>query len=237
MFVSLLLAGGCANGDFGRVRPLLVNDNIHDWVGHEAVGSISGPASEFRLTDDERLVRDLAYPLIEPPYDRHRWYSVLGEYGLSRTHPQDAKPFDRTAYWMRLDEKYRRSEASAYSQLITDARNDTTRLEPFFAASARILDLDRKRGESITHVSHTSGVSDYELNNAQARANENAAIVSWVCLSLHQRAASYRYALEHLVIAVPSRMAAETERSLNFLQRQTGQYCLGPKVRAVVAKD
>jgi hypothetical protein len=38
---------------------------------------------EYYVTDDEKKMRDLAYPLIEPPYERQRWYSVLNEYGLS----------------------------------------------------------------------------------------------------------------------------------------------------------
>jgi hypothetical protein len=77
-----LLLGGCANGDFGEVRPFLVTDGIHDWVGPSAIAGTKASPSSFELTDDERELRDLAYPLIEPPYDRQKWYSVAGEYGL-----------------------------------------------------------------------------------------------------------------------------------------------------------
>jgi hypothetical protein len=38
-------------------------------VGPYATGSV---ASKFDLTDDERALRDLGYPLIEAPYDRQR---------------------------------------------------------------------------------------------------------------------------------------------------------------------
>jgi hypothetical protein len=30
--------------------------------------SVNARASQFQLTDNERLLRDLAYPLIEPPH-------------------------------------------------------------------------------------------------------------------------------------------------------------------------
>ena len=54
----LLLAGcGTPNGDFGEVRPTLVSDGMHDWVGPYATGSVP---SKFELTDDERALRDLA---------------------------------------------------------------------------------------------------------------------------------------------------------------------------------
>lgn len=36
---ALALLTSCApNGDFGEVRPTLVSDNIHDWLGFDAVG-------------------------------------------------------------------------------------------------------------------------------------------------------------------------------------------------------
>src|SRR5215211_7316817 len=84
-FLSLgILLFTCAcintNTDFGQVRPSLVRDDIHDWVGPAATGS---SPSVFQPTDDERQLRDLAYPLVEPPYDRQRWYSVLSEHGFT----------------------------------------------------------------------------------------------------------------------------------------------------------
>ena len=50
----------CLNGDFGRVKPSLLTDDIHAWVGRDAALQYGIPPSEFRLTDEERLLRDLA---------------------------------------------------------------------------------------------------------------------------------------------------------------------------------
>jgi hypothetical protein len=229
---ATLLEGCALNGDFGRVRSDLVTDDMHAWVGRDAVGSIGERPSEFRLTDDERRLRDLAYPLIQPPYDRNRWNSVLAEYGFEGPRPDG--PFDRTAYWTHLDVAHRRSEASSYAQIVTDARNDVVRIEPFFATVARVLDLDRRRADSLRYVAASSGLSEAEANNAISRNNENTAIVEWVCRSLKERATSYRYALERLVISTPSANAVEAERSLTLLQTRTGGYC--PDAPAVIAK-
>jgi hypothetical protein len=49
--------------DFGRLRPVLVIDDIHAWVGEEAAASAGLPISGNNLTDEERTLRDL--PLIE----------------------------------------------------------------------------------------------------------------------------------------------------------------------------
>ena len=219
------------NGDFGRIRPEFVRENMHDWVGRDAVAGIGGPASEFRTTDQERELRDRAYALIEPPYNRNRWDSVWREYGAGRPVGGELA-FDRTAYLARLHHTYRRSEASAYAQIVTDARNDVERLNPFFAVAGRVTDMDRKRAQSLAHV---SGLNELEHANALARNNENTAIVAWVCRALKDRVAAYRYALERMVIAVPSQSAAETDRAISLLATRTAQYC-GGRGGAVAAR-
>ncbi len=222
LFAAAFLSGGCVlNGDFERIRPELVGDNMHDWVGRDAVRGIGGPVSEFRTTDQERELRDRAYALIEPPYNRGRWESVLREYGFFNN-PERPEPFDRTEYLYKLHKVYRHSEASAYAQIVTDTRNDVDRLQPFFAVAGRVTDMDRRRKESLAHVSN---LNPREHGNAIARNKENAAIIAWVCAALKQRTMSYRYALERLVVAVPSAGAAEADRAIGLLATRRDQYC------------
>src|SRR3954449_5629036 len=141
---------GCAEGDFGRIRSSLVFDDVHDWIGAEAVGSIGGKPSRFGLTDDERELRDLAYPLIEPPYDRQRWYSILGELGVgSRPWPYP----DRSAYASRLFITAYRSQTARYNRLIEDIRNDVMRIDPFFSSARYVIEMDRKREKALAYVS------------------------------------------------------------------------------------
>jgi len=227
---AALLAGCALNGDFDRVRPSLVSDDMHAWVGREAARRTGSPPSEFPLTDDERRLRDLGFALIQPAYDRNRWASVLADYGLVGAPDR----FDRAAYWDHLDAAYRRSEASSYAQIVTDARNDVVRIEPFFATAIRVTDMDHRRAQSLGFVAAGSGLGKSEKANALARNNENAAVIAWVCASLRQRVVSYRYALERLVVSAPSPRAAEADRSLNLLQAQTARYCASGA--AVVAK-
>ncbi|HLH95972.1 MAG TPA: hypothetical protein VKW08_12740 [Xanthobacteraceae bacterium] len=222
---AALLAGCALNGDFGRVRPELVYDDMHDWVGRDAVRGVGGKPSQFRLTDDERQLRDFGYALIQPPYDRTHWDSVFANYGWEGPRPN--APFDRTAYWNNLDVAHRRSEASSYAQIVTDARNDAVRIEPFFAVAALVVDADQRRAQALGYVARSTGLTDVEANNALSRNNENTAVIEWVCRSLKQRAASYRYALERMIIVAPSPNAAEGDRSLALLESRIGIYC-GP---------
>lgn len=221
---AALQSGGCVlNGDFGRLREELVAENMHDWVGRDAVVGIGGPVSEFRTTDLERELRDRAFALIEPPYNRNRWDSVWREYGLG--HDPDKPPvFDKTEYLARLHRVHRRSEASAYAQIVTDARNDVERLQPFFAAAVRVTDMDRRRSESLAHIKN---LNPRERINVVARNRENAAIIAWVCRAVKDRVAAYRYAVERLVIAVPNLDAAGADRSVSLLATRLGQYCNG----------
>ena len=215
-----LVLAACANGDFDRVRPSLVTDNIHAWVGRDAARDAGAPISAYPLTDNEKRLRDFAYPLIEPPYDRNRWYSVVNEYGLSRFFNPDWTSFNPAVYFRTLDVRCARSQVSRYAQLNTDIRNDIARIPPFSDIARRVLDMDARREKSLGYV---QWLSQSETANAIARNAENELVVVWAQRSLAQRVESYRYALERLVIAVPSAEAVEVENSLTLLQQRIAE--------------
>lgn len=211
---ATLLAGGCAGGDFGRVRQDMLSDDMHRWIGAEATNSIGLPASQFQLTDKERQLRDLAYPLIEPPHSRPAWKSVFGEYTPIPSPWRQTPVFDRTAYGRQLIDEPHRSHTSRYSQLMDDVRNDLLRFDPFFANAERVSELDRKRNASLRFVSELLPV---ERADAIARMEENALIVQWVEQCLQRRVASYRWALERLVIHAPDNIAGDADRLIGEL--------------------
>jgi len=210
--------GGCSGGDFGRTRQDMRSDDMHRWLGAEATGSIGLKASQFQLTDNERQLRDLAYPLIEPPLSRPAWKSVWGDYKPLPSPWRQAVIFDRTAYGRNLIDEPHRSHASRYAVLIEDVRNDITRFEPFFASAVRVVELDRKRNASLKLV---SDLSPREYADAVARMEENTLIVQWVQQCLERRISSYRWALERLVIQAPDTIAADADRLIGELAAQT----------------
>jgi hypothetical protein len=73
-------------------------------------------------------------------------------------------------------------------------------------------------------LAYVSGLSRAERDEALRHINVNAAIVSWVRSKLDQRAASYKFALERLVIMTPSQQAVDTERALNHLKAEIVYY-------------
>lgn len=210
--------GGCAGGDFGRTRNNAVTDDMHRWIGVEATGSVGLKSSEFQLTDLERQMRDLAYPLIEPPHSRPLWKSVFGDYKPIASPWRQNVTFDRTAYGRLLIDEPHRSHTSRYSVLMDDARDDILRFEAFYATAAKVVELDRKRNASLKLV---SALEPKERADAIARMDENALIVQWVEQCLQRRVSSYKWALERMVIHAPDGMASSADMLIGELAAQT----------------
>ncbi|MDB5654447.1 MAG: hypothetical protein JWQ94_2060 [Tardiphaga sp.] len=208
---------GCSGGDFGRARQSAISDDMHSWIGAEATASVGLHASEFQLTDGEKRMRDLAYPLIEPPLSRPAWKSVFGDYRPLPSPWRQAPAFDRTAYGRMLIDEPHRSHTSRYSELMDDVRNDILRFETFYGTAARVIELDSKRNASLKLV---SGLSPQEREDALARMDENALILQWVEQCLQRRVSSYRWALERLVIHTPDNLAASADMLIGKMESQ-----------------
>lgn len=217
VLLSFLALAGCSSiGDFGRLQRFYVRDDIHDWVGREAAARAGAPIVVGHLTEDERTLRDLAFPLIEPPYDRQRWNSVVYEYGFGHKFRRELWIDDPTLYYAHLG-SFHRSSAARYSQLMDDVRNDIERIDPFLDIARRVVDLDRRREAAMAHV---ADLAPEERFGAQARVGENALVIAWVEHALVERCASYRFALEHLAVAEPEPTAADADHVLTQLQQK-----------------
>ena len=216
---------GSLNTDFGRVRPSLRTDDMHRWMGPAVTEHYGERASQFRLTDDERMLRDLAYPLIEPSYDRQRWYSVLNEYGLSGIFQPHYWVYEESGYAQAMFANPARSTETYYARMIDDIRNDIDRIGPFAVVARRVSDMDVRRDKSLRYV---SDMTREEHANAVARMRENMLIARWVHQSLTERMHAYRFALERLVVSSPSRQAAEVERLLNLMRIRIAEAALIP---------
>jgi hypothetical protein len=216
--LSFLVLSGCSSlWDLGKLDPAPTRDGIHDWVGQEAAIRAGAPISAYNITDDEHALRDLAFPLIEPPYDRQRWDAVVYEWGDKRSFQRALWNYDPTAYYRHLQNELYRSTAARYNQIIDDIRNDLVRIPPFFVIARKVADLDRRRESTMAQV---VSLTPPERFNAQARIAENSLTIAWVHQSLNQRCASYRFAIDRLAVAEPEFAAGEADRLLTELSQQ-----------------
>ncbi len=230
--LALLLPGCSSIGDFDRLQQPLVTDDIHAWVGQEAAARAGAPISLYNLTDDERTLRDLAFPLIEPPYDRIRWDAVVYEYGTKREFQRELWAVDPTAYYRHLQAAGYRSTTGRYNKLTDDIRNDVVRIGPFFDIAHRVVDLDQRRQTTMENL---ASITPPERLNALARIGENSLTIAWVHHSLTMRCAGYRFALEHLVVAEPEKVAADAEIALTQLRQQIAANQVVPEPRFAAA--
>jgi hypothetical protein len=212
--LALLLAltiaapgAACADdGDFGRRRPSFLDGIIAPQFWKGPVGG----HSSYPLTDAESELRDRAYTLIRPTEPRVEFDVVIARYRIAQVFPPTAANFDRTAYGRNVLWMPGRSEVSQYNQLIDDVTSDGQLIGPFVALACHVADLDAKRARSLAYVDE---LTEGQRENALGRIFENRGTILWVRDALHQRVASYRYVLQHFVIAVPSPRAIEAERT------------------------
>lgn len=227
-FALIVLLGGCAEvGDFGRPQPSLFNRLDSSRLDAGAAPGQASPAAAFALTDDERLLRDLAQNLLAPPDGRDRQSLIRRGHVITLAAGEPSAPV-HTRYGTDLLATPYRSATARYARLIDDIRSDIGQIGPFVMVAVRVADVDRKREKSLAYV---SAPTESERANAVRRMRENKEVVVQVVRSLKQRAASYRYALERLAIETPSPVVVEAERALNELVAQTAAISGGAPVK------
>ena len=205
--LAITTPGLAQTGDFGRPKPSLLEGLIPKQFWQ---GPVTG-YSWYPLTDLEQELRDRSYALIRPNEPRGNWNIYIAGFGIAHLLPPPMTYYDYTEYARMLLSTPARSEASSYNRVIEDTAADGGLVSPFVAVACLVADMDSKRQRSLAYVGE---LSESEIANALGRIYENRLVTAWVHRALHWRLGSYRYALERLVISVPSPLAVEAERAL-----------------------
>jgi hypothetical protein len=229
---ALLLAalvGACARiGDFERPLPSYFHDETLPVVGAYAAQHRGEPVSGAPLTDDERVLRDLAYAIIAPPVTKQKWFVSITDLRQSRMLPNNEPPFELDKYANTLLETPYRSATARYSRLIDDVRADSLRVTPFFTVAKRVVDMDTARERSLGGVARLT-LAEREI--AMARVAENRMLIGWVYRRLGERSRGYKFALERLFLKTPAPAGVDAERALRVLATTTAYYpASGPQV-------
>jgi hypothetical protein len=203
-------------GDLGRADPNFWDGLLPKQLYLGPVAPLSFPPSGmphslYPLTDDETSLREQSFSILQPPQHREVWKTLMASWVEATAFPLDILRADPYAYANVLIGMPFASEAGRYSRLIDDVGSDYLLLGPFMTTACRVVDMDARRARSLAHV---GGFTEYEINNAVARNDENRALIEGAELVLNDRVWSYRYAVNRLVIAVPSRLAVQAERAV-----------------------
>jgi hypothetical protein len=219
-------------GDYGRPEDSPFVDEFLPWLkdGWQEITGTAVPTAPY--TDDERTLRDRAYILLQPI--ELRFPSRLTLAGVDFIELWnlvfDPPSYDVRSYGDALIARAYRSHSARYSQLIDDIRADTALVAPFFAIGQRVMDADGVRRKSFRYVSQSS----VRIGMAQRRIDENRVLISEVYRRFGERIASYRYALETLLILTPSPAAVDAEKALHALEDRFRLVTAPPIVSASV---
>ena len=183
-------------GDFGRPKPSLLEGLIPQqfWKG-----PVTGYSS-YPLTDPEEELRDRSYALIRPNEPRGNWNIYIAGFQIAHLLPPSFTYSDHTEYTRMLLWTPARSEASSYNRLIEDMDGDGRLTSPLSRSPARSPISFQARAQPRL-CERAVGRRDRQR---LWRIRENRMVTAWVHHRRRRRVASYRYALERLVIAVPS---------------------------------
>jgi len=212
-------SGVCAEtfGDYGRPTDNYFFDEYFPWLKGEALGivGLATPAAPF--TDDEIRLRNQAYIILLPPDLKRRSYLTIAGVDfveLWNLIAAQTRPFDVRSYSDSLMAKPFRSSTARYARLTDDIRADAGLAGPFFMTAYRVLDTDRVRQQSFIYVR----ISPDNFELARIRVAENRQLVAEVYWRFRERIASYRYALDTLLVLTPGPNAVEAERALHMLE-------------------
>jgi hypothetical protein len=251
---SLPLAG-CLNttGDFGRAQKGFTEEVLLPFTGTVSARLRGEATSFYALTEDEKELRGRAWNFLLPEPDApagawqqdhqsfhailpprepditlyHRtimggpmFGSLVGDSPIARRVSNPAGGFS--------------SLVSRYNRIRDRIMADHALIPPFRLVAQQVTQADHVRAGSLDHIGNLTGEQRAE---ALGRICENAGIIARVNWAFFDKAAQYRYALEHLMIEGPEREAIPAERTLMAYEQDIGKFTRDTQTPAACARE
>lgn len=219
LLILALALAGCARetGDFGRAQPNTLDDRIKPTVGDFIAGHMRDElVSDFNRTDEENVLRDRAWAIVEPPHVADWYGRILADGQRTRILLEVDSTLDPSSYYGYLRRDPFRSSEARWNRLFADLRADAELVGPFWDEARRVREGDRLR---LSALDGRRDVSAEELRAATARVDENARVVDWVWRSLRFRLSAYRMAIDRMEVETPSDRLYEANLAWNALRQ------------------
>ncbi|ADZ71366.1 hypothetical protein [Polymorphum gilvum] len=199
----VLALTGCSRptGDFDRAAPSVMHDTVLPAAGDLAARYREEPVSTFNLTDDEKLLRDLGWGLIRPPWTKDWIGGTLVELTRTRILPEEQGRVPVVLYSIFLNSEKFRSSNARYDRIAADARGDAKLVMPFCEVARRVEQADEER---LRALNARPLVTEEAFAGANARVWENRTYLRWVSQALRFRIKAYQTAVDQLEIETPS---------------------------------
>lgn len=226
-----LVACAPSTGDLGRARPSPASDAFWKPLGRQVASLRNEPASAFPWTDEEAELRSRAHRFLMPQDDRGQFDRALVHFKQNRLYPYlygnetEESYLDRVTnfqtphhqgYGERLLQDNYRSTPGRYYRILQDIAYDRATWPEVCVVANRVRQADERRLKALPQIRERS---PQDVANVADRVAENEALIQWVDVAMVNRLKAYRYALEHLVIAIPHAAAVDAEMALLDAER------------------
>ncbi len=213
-------------GDFGRVKPGVIND---EWIpGADAVGRwvFGQPVSSFNLTDQEREMHDRIYRFL---IARHvaDWAFDYEQVVLVASIFSSRKGHDDLYYKWLTTSRYASSRVR-FNTISDDVGADLLTLPPTFEAICAVAEIDRQRAVAASEL---DDIEAEMVKQLRLRKAENDLYVARFVRAVRYRYDSYGYALDHFLVETPHAEAVRADERLSQMagwvdHAEAGEFCL-----------
>lgn len=213
-------------GDFGRVKPGVVNDDIIPNVDKFGRWITGQPVSDFNLTDQEREMHDRVYRFL---ISRHvKDWAFDYEQVVMVASLFSKRPGRDDLYYMWLTREPYASSRVRYNTISDDVGADVLTMPSTFASVCAVQLVDRQRAVAASQL---DDIEQSMIVQMQTRKAENDLYIARFVRALRYRYDSYSYALDHFLVETPHAEAVNVDGRLSdyaiWLGRaEAGEFCV-----------
>lgn len=196
-------------GDFGRLEPGVVNDELLPLVDPNRKGTNGRPLGGMNVTDEEIEMRDRVWRFLAAPYVKDWAWAYSAEIRPAKAGGGTDKQVGKYYRW--LSEQRYASSHVRYNTISQHAGQDIATLPATFEAICTVIEIDRQRGVALEEI---DGLDKQVQAKVGQRDRDNGEFIGRFILALNFRHNSYDYALDQLLVETPSSAAVEVDAVL-----------------------
>jgi hypothetical protein len=199
-------------GDFGRMEPGFVNDELLPLVDPNRKGMNGKAVDGFNLTDEEVEMRDRVWRFLVAPHAKDWAWPYSAEIRPARAGGGTDKQVGKYYRWL-TGERYASSRVR-YNTMAAHVGADNGTLLGTFRSICAVIEVDRQRGVAVAEI---DDLEPEMLARVDKRDRLNGAFISRFILALNFRYQSYQYALDHFLVETPHQEAVKVDTALTEL--------------------
>lgn len=199
-------------GDFGRLKPGFVNDELVPLLDRNRRGMNGRPLDGFNLTDEETEMRDRVWRFLVAPHAKDWAWPYSAEIRPAKAGGASAEQVGKYYRWL-TSQRYASSRVR-YNTIADHVTADIGTLPATFRSICAVLEVDRQRAVAVAEIDY---IEPETVARQQQRGRENGAFIDRFVLALSFRYDSYQYALDHFLVETPHREAVKVDTALSEL--------------------